>query len=119
MGGQPADRRWFHGTRDQHLAEVTPFQLETDPHAAPELWRDAVEGWFANILPDMGTDDAITAQYLRQNALWWAEMGALTAFASTLFLTLTGNSRTTSMPRFTVRIRVFEPSGKFLIPTRR
>ncbi|MGA9039779.1 MAG: alpha-amylase family glycosyl hydrolase [Terriglobales bacterium] len=76
----PPTGRWFHGTRDQHLAEVTPFQLETDPHAAPELWRDAVEGWFANILPDMGTDDAITAQYLRQNALWWAETGALDGF---------------------------------------
>src|SRR5215472_16552094 len=38
------------------------------------------EGWFAGILPDLGTDDPITSQYLRQNALWWAETGALDGF---------------------------------------
>jgi neopullulanase len=76
----PPTDRWFHGTRDHHFSMVTPFQLEADPHAGRELWRDVVEGWFANILPDMGTDDAVTAQYLRQNALWWAETGALDGF---------------------------------------
>jgi len=76
----PPTEHWFHGTREKHLDSRSPFAIETDLHAPPQEWRDAVEGWFANILPDMGTDDAITAQYLRQNALWWAETGALDGF---------------------------------------
>lgn len=28
----------------------------------------------------MGTDDPVTAQFIRQNALWWAEMGGLDGF---------------------------------------
>ena len=76
----PPTDHWFHGTREKHLATGSTFAAETDPHAPPLEWRNTVEGWFAGILPDMGTDDPITAQYLRQNALWWAETGALDGF---------------------------------------
>jgi len=76
----PPTDRWFHGTREKHLTSGGPFALETDPHAPPSETRDIIEGWFAGILPDMGTDDAITAQYLRQNAIWWAETGGLDGF---------------------------------------
>lgn len=76
----PPTDRWFHGTRENHLATGASFVAETDPHAPPLEWRNIVEGWFAGILPDMGTDDPIAAQYLRQNALWWAETGALDGF---------------------------------------
>ncbi|MGA8502694.1 MAG: alpha-amylase family glycosyl hydrolase [Candidatus Sulfotelmatobacter sp.] len=76
----PPTERWFHGTREKHLTTGPSFVAETDPHAPPLEWRNIVEGWFAGILPDMGTDDPITAQYLRQNALWWAETGALDGF---------------------------------------
>ena len=77
---RPPTNRWFHGTREEHLATGSSFVSETDPHAPPSEWRNTVEGWFAGILPDMGTDDPVTAQYLRQNALWWAETGALDGF---------------------------------------
>ena len=76
----PPTDHWFHGTREKHLATGSSFAAETDPHAPPQEWRNTVDGWFAGILPDMGTDDAITAQYLRQNALWWSETGALDGF---------------------------------------
>jgi neopullulanase len=76
----PPTDRWFHGTREQHLTTGSSLAVETDPHAPPLEWRNIVEGWFAGILPDMRTDDPITAQYLRQNALWWAETGALDGF---------------------------------------
>ena len=32
-----------------------------------------LDGWFVDSLPDMDTDDATVAQYLRQNAVWWIE----------------------------------------------
>ncbi len=76
----PPTNRWFHGTRQSHATSGGPFALETDPHAPASETRDILEGWFAGILPDLGTDDAVTAQYLRQNALWWAETGALDGF---------------------------------------
>ncbi len=76
----PPTDHWFHGTREKHLSTGSSFAVETDPHAPPLEWRDVIEGWFAGILPDVGTDDPITAQYLRQNSLWWAETGALDGF---------------------------------------
>jgi neopullulanase len=76
----PPTDHWFHGTREKHLTTARSFTNETDPHAPPPARRDVVEGWFAGILPDMATDDPITSQYLRQNAIWWAETGALDGF---------------------------------------
>lgn len=76
----PPTDHWFHGTREKHLTTGSSFTAETDPHAPALAWRDVLEGWFAGILPDMGTDDPVTAQFLRQNALWWAEMGGLDGF---------------------------------------
>jgi glycosidase len=51
-----------------------------DPHAPPRLWRSLKEGWFVNILPDMNTENAEVAQYLLQNAVWWAESSGLDGF---------------------------------------
>jgi neopullulanase len=76
----PPTDQWFHGTPESHLATPSTFACLTDPHAPREQRREVLEGWFANILPDMGTDDPVAAQYLRQNAIWWAETGALDAF---------------------------------------
>ena len=76
----PPTEHWLHGTKEKHLAAHSPFAPLTDPHSTPAQWRDVVEGWFADVLPDLNTDDAMVSQYLRQNALWWAEMGALDGF---------------------------------------
>ena len=64
---------WFHGTLAHHIAGETRFDALINPHA-PERDRIAtVDGWFVDSLPDMDTDDATVAQYLRQNAVWWIE----------------------------------------------
>lgn len=76
----PPSEHWLHGTRAKHLIASDQFQHLTDPHASPNDWRRVTEGWFVDALPDMGTDDPLAAQYLRQNALWWAETGALDGF---------------------------------------
>ncbi|MGA7158115.1 MAG: alpha-amylase family glycosyl hydrolase [Acidobacteriaceae bacterium] len=64
---------WFHGTAANHLKAQTDFQALINPHAP---WRDKVgtlDGWFANVLPDMNTENPAVAQYLRQDAVWWVE----------------------------------------------
>jgi glycosidase len=42
-----------------------------DPHAPTELQKSTLEGWFANILPDLNQNDPECARYLIQNTLWW------------------------------------------------
>ena len=76
----PPTEHWLHGTRKSHLTADADFEHLTDPHTSVRERRKIVEGWFAGVLPDMGTDDPVTAQFLRQNALWWAEMGTLDGF---------------------------------------
>ncbi|HEY6251171.1 MAG TPA: alpha-amylase family glycosyl hydrolase, partial [Candidatus Angelobacter sp.] len=76
----PPTDHWLHGTREHHLTSNAEFQHLTDPHASPREWRNIVEGWFVGVLPDMDTDDPITSQFLRQNAIWWAETGGLDGF---------------------------------------
>jgi neopullulanase len=89
---------WFHGTRQQHTDSSAPlnrsfygqtdaqsgghdpFEALVDPHAPKRLTRNLTEGWFFGILPDMNTENAVVAQYLLQNAIWWAESSGLDGF---------------------------------------
>ncbi len=76
----PPTDHWLHGTRQHHLIASDQFHHLADPYSSPRDWRAVLEGWFVNTLPDMGTDDPLTSQYLRQDALWWAETGSLDGF---------------------------------------
>ena len=67
----PPTPTWFHGTEKDHLANSWQTWTLLDPHAAPELRRATLDGWFVNILPDLNQDDPETARYLIQNTLWW------------------------------------------------
>jgi glycosidase len=64
---------WFHGTAEHHIAGETNFEALIDPHAPERDRVGTLDGWFVDSLPDMDTDDAAVAQYLRQNAVWWIE----------------------------------------------
>ena len=76
----PPDTEWLHGTRQNHVRAEGNFAPITDPHSLYPEWRAAVEGWFADILPDMNTESPLTKQYLIQNAIWWTEEAALDGF---------------------------------------
>jgi neopullulanase len=69
----PPDPDWFHGTRAHHLRSRGGFEGIADPHAPPKFWREMEEGWFGDVLPDLNQDNPRTAEYLIDNALWWAE----------------------------------------------
>jgi glycosidase len=67
------DPNWLHGTTTHHHEAVGDFRPLVDPHAP---WRDqqyVLQGWFANVLPDLNQENTATKQYLIQNALWWIE----------------------------------------------
>jgi glycosidase len=64
---------WFHGTKAHHTEAQGDFAPLVDPHAA---WRDqknTLDGWFANVLPDMNEENPDVSQYLIQNTVWWIE----------------------------------------------
>lgn len=73
----PPTPDWFHGTAAQHTAPKYEFRSIPDPHSSPRESRDVIEGWFANVLPDMNQENPLAAKYLIQNAEWWVESAGL------------------------------------------
>jgi glycosidase len=73
----PPTPTWYHGTPTQHLNETWRTWTLIDPHAPPEFRRSTLDGWFADILPDLNQDDPETARYLIQNTLWWLDIAGL------------------------------------------
>jgi glycosidase len=71
---------WFHGTPEHHLEPSYSFTGLVDPHASPREYRNTLDGWFANKLPDLNPDDPKLALYLAQNAMWWTEIAQLDGF---------------------------------------
>jgi glycosidase len=91
---------WFHGTPQKHGNSSTPgvgakafygetegqaaghdpFEILVDPHAPPRFSRILTEGWFFGALPDLNSENPLVAQYLLQNAIWWAESSGLDAY---------------------------------------
>ena len=67
----PPTPTWFNGTEAHHLANTWQTWTLIDPHATPEMQRSTLEGWFADILPDLNQNDPEVARYLIQNTLWW------------------------------------------------
>lgn len=76
----PPTPTWLHGTPSNHLEPSYSFNGIADPHAAPRFSRNTLEGWFVNRLPDLNPDDPKLADYLAQNAMWWAESAQLDGF---------------------------------------
>ena len=67
---------WFHGTAANHLPGESNFAALLDMHAPLRDRINTVNGWFVGTLPDLNTENAAVAQYLRQNVIWWVEQSA-------------------------------------------
>lgn len=93
----PPTPDWFHGTRQRHLSTSSPWpanfygqkekkvnadplELLVDPHTPALVKKNLTDGWFFGILPDMNTENAVVADYLIQNAVWWAEVSGLDGY---------------------------------------
>ncbi len=72
---------WLHGTVEHHINNSDyDFAPVSDPHAVPANYITALDGWFANTLPDLAQENPLVASYLLQNALWWTESGGIDGF---------------------------------------
>ncbi len=68
---------WLHGTTQNHLNTDYDYPPITDPHAVEKNYISALDGWFADKLPDLAQENPLVAQYLLQNALWWTESSGI------------------------------------------
>jgi glycosidase len=62
---------WFHGTLAKH--ELNKFRNSAllSPHSNKQDFRNTLDGWFSDDLPDMNQEEPEVARYEIQNALWW------------------------------------------------
>ncbi|HEY3039848.1 MAG TPA: alpha-amylase family glycosyl hydrolase [Pyrinomonadaceae bacterium] len=70
---------WFHGTLAQHAVNRFRNSALLSPHANQEEFRNTIDGWFNDDLPDMNQEEPEVARYEIQNALWWIGMTGLDA----------------------------------------
>lgn len=68
---------WYNGTTEKHLANTWQIWTLADPHSPPAVRKPVLDGWFANILPDLNQDDPEVARYIIQNSLWWVAMSGM------------------------------------------
>ena len=66
----PLDK-WFHGTLAQHTVNRFNNSALLSPHANSAEFRNTLDGWFSDDLPDMNQEEPEVARYEIQNALWW------------------------------------------------
>jgi glycosidase len=62
---------WFHGTIAQHSLNRFRNSTLLSPHANREEFRNTLDGWFSDDLPDMNQEEREVARYEIQNSLWW------------------------------------------------
>jgi hypothetical protein len=68
----PPTPTWFNRLPGGgHLANAWQTWTIVDPYATEGMRRPTLEGWFANLLPDLNQNDPEVRRYLIQNALWW------------------------------------------------
>ena len=62
---------WFHGTLAEHSVNRFNNSALLTPHANRAEFRNTLDGWFSDDLPDMNQEETEVGRYEIQNALWW------------------------------------------------
>jgi neopullulanase len=70
---------WFHGTLASHAVNKFRNSALLSPHANRDEFRNTLDGWFSDDLPDMNQEEPEVARYEIQNALWWIGVTGLDA----------------------------------------
>jgi glycosidase len=70
---------WFHGTLVHHQVNRFRNSVLLSPHANQDEFRNTLDGWFSDDLPDMNQEEPEVARYEIQNALWWVGAAGIDA----------------------------------------
>ncbi|HLN96951.1 MAG TPA: alpha-amylase family glycosyl hydrolase, partial [Pyrinomonadaceae bacterium] len=68
---EPPRADWFHGTLALHSVNKFRNSALLSPHANPDEFRNTLDGWFSDDLPDLNQEEPEVARYEIQNSLWW------------------------------------------------
>ncbi|HEV2828178.1 MAG TPA: alpha-amylase family glycosyl hydrolase [Pyrinomonadaceae bacterium] len=68
---------WFHGTQAKHSLNRFQNSVLLSPHANSIEFRNTLDGWFSEDLPDMNQEEPEVARYEIQNALWWVGIAGI------------------------------------------
>lgn len=112
----PPTSEWLHGTREHHIAAVSEYDTIIDPHGTELNRAPTQHGWFADVLPDLNTENPLVAQYLTQNSIWWVESAGLDglrldtfAYVNRSFWQSFHRTLHTLYPRLTTVGEIFNP----------
>jgi neopullulanase len=67
----PPLAQWFHGTPARHERNKFRNSVLLSPHSNQRDFRNTLDGWFSDDLPDVNQEEPEVARYEIQNALWW------------------------------------------------
>ena len=70
----PPLNTWFHGTLAHHQLNKFRNSVLLSPHSNQLDFRNTLDGWFSDDLPDMNQEEPQVERYEIQNALWWIGM---------------------------------------------
>lgn len=70
----PPLSNWFHGTLAHHQLNKFRNSALLSPHSNSRDFRNTLDGWFSDDLPDMNQEEPEVARYEIQNSLWWVGM---------------------------------------------
>ena len=73
----PPLQQWFHGTLAQHQRNQFKNSTLLSPHSNEIDFRNVLDGWFSDDLPDMNQEEPEVARYEIQNALWWVGIAGI------------------------------------------
>lgn len=65
---------WFHGTLAHHSLNRFQNSALLSPHANSLEFRNTLDGWFSDDLPDLNQEEPEVTRYEIQNSLWWLGM---------------------------------------------
>ena len=68
---EPPLVNWLHGTQENHEREKFNNSVLLSPHRNEEEFRNTLDGWFSDDLPDLNQGESEVTRYEIQNSLWW------------------------------------------------
>ncbi|RLT13658.1 MAG: hypothetical protein DWI26_07735 [Planctomycetota bacterium] len=67
----PPTPTWWNGTAAEHPKNNWQKWTAMNPRATRQTQQLNLDGWFADVLPDLNQDDPEVAKYLIQHSIWW------------------------------------------------
>lgn len=72
------DSTWFNN-HSRYVQTSYKISAVSDPYASSADARNAQDGWFVSVMPDLNQRNPHVMKYLVQNSIWWVEYAGIDA----------------------------------------